>query len=109
MVLVKLKDKGKIIEVEVRKMNRIQKYLGLMIYKQALLFSFDKPGRHAIHSLFCPRFLAIWINNGKIVEYKLVNPWNFIVKPEKDFTELLEIPDNNKYKETIQILSEKFK
>lgn len=109
-MIAKLNYKGKIIEIkDVKKMNRIQKYLGLMIYKQALLFSFDKPGRHAIHSLFCPRFLAIWINNGKIVEYKLVNPWRFIIKPEKDFTELLEIPINERYSAIIEIFFGKHK
>jgi len=102
---VRIKYKSNIIEIpDVKKCEGIKKYTGLMLNRtNALLFEFSKPGRYAIHSLFCPKFLAIWINNGKIVEYKLVKPWQFIIKPDGDFTKLIEIPINNKYLNIIAV------
>ena len=65
---------------------------------EALLFDFKKVTSQAIHSLFCPNFLAIWLDeNNKILEHKLVYPNKFRIKPKNKFKKLLEIPLNNKY------------
>jgi len=100
----KLKLNGKEIEIpDIEKADGIKKYTGLMFKStntNALLFDF-KNSKQAIHSLFCPDFLAIWLNEGKIVDYKLITTSKFTIKPEKEFTHLLEIPVNDKYAEVI--------
>ncbi len=66
---------------------------------KTLLFEFKTPTKISIHSLFVffP-FLAIWLDSdGKVVEKRIVNPWNFHIKPKKDFVKLVELPLNKKY------------
>ncbi len=98
----KLKFQGKEIEIaDIDKAKGIRKYTGLMFKRKetnALLFEFEKPCKQAIHSLFCRDFLAIWLDSeGKIAEYKIIFPNQFSIKPEKEFSKLLEIPINKKY------------
>lgn len=57
-----------------------------------LFFVFKKPTQQAIHSFFCRPFKAVWMNDGEIVEEKIVKPYRFSVKPKKEFTHLAEIP-----------------
>lgn len=96
-----LNFKGKQIEVgDIKKCEGLKKYTGLMFRTRntdALLFDFGAPCLRAIHSLFCPSFLAVWINENKIVDYRLVAPWQFKIVPKEEFTKLLEIPLNEKY------------
>lgn len=82
------------------KAEGLKKFSGLMFKgknSNAMLFSFSQPGKHAIHSLFCKDFLAIWLNQGRIVDYQLVNRVKLSIKPKQDFTHLIEIPLNEKY------------
>lgn len=101
----KIKFKGKELVIEdLKKVSSVGKYTGLMFKKketQALLFEFPR-GRKAIHSLFCPDFLAVWLLEGKIVEYKLVLPYQFYIAPKSEFDKLIEIPVNEKYKGVIE-------
>lgn len=105
---VKIEHKGKEISIDVKKCVGIKKFTGLMTNrKNALLFEIKNEG---IHSLFCPRFLAIWVNDsGKIVEYRFVEPWKFYIKPEKEFSKLIEIPLNGKYSEIIEFFGKQKK
>ena len=101
-MIAKIKLNGKIVEIQdIEKAEGIKKFLGLMFKPQntnALLFQFSKPVKTAIHSLFCPKFLAIWLDDkNKIVEYAIVNKAKMSIKPSSSFTKLLEIPLNNKY------------
>jgi hypothetical protein len=102
----KLKFQGEEIEIpDVERVNGLGKFKGLMFKSSntnALLFDFPSLNNPSIHSLFCPDFLAIWLNQGKIVDYKLVTSGKMKVKPEKDFTQLLEIPLNNKYSSVVK-------
>lgn len=106
---IKIKHKGKEIFINgIEKCGGLKKYWGLMFKKKekanAMLFEFKNSGRYAIHSFFCPEFLAVWIGSeGKIAEYKIVKPWKFIIKPKKDFVKLIEIPLNEKYFEIINL------
>jgi len=105
----KLKFKGEEIEIpDVEKVSGFRKFTGLMFNKKgnALLFDFESLDNPSIHSLFCPDFLAIWLNQGKIVDYKLVTSGKLKIKPEKEFTQLLEIPLNNKYSSVVKIFLE---
>lgn len=65
-------------------------------FKDALLFPFDNDGFHQIHSLFCKKFLGVWMkktkNKIKIIDVKIVNSWKLSVVPKEKFNLLLEIP-----------------
>ena len=87
--------------LEVKKCQTIiSKFLGLMFTNKptALLFIFKKPNNQPIHSFFCKPFIAVWFNNNnKVVDAKLVKPYNLSIIPKKPFTKLLEIPSNNDF------------
>jgi uncharacterized membrane protein (UPF0127 family) len=85
--------------LSVHKCNFIDKIFGLIIYRrQALLFDFKKEKNISIHSLFCPKFLAIWLDKqNKIIEIQLIKPWRFSILPSRKFKKLIEIPFTQKY------------
>ena len=90
---MKIKFKGKIIEA--RKCEGIfDKARGLMFRTKspALIFQFDKPGKHRIHSFFCKPFHAVWMLGEKIVDEKTINSWKFSILPKQEFDRLVEIP-----------------
>jgi uncharacterized membrane protein (UPF0127 family) len=93
---MKIKVKGKIIEAKVCN-NIFQQARGLMFKKNSkpLLFVFKNSKKRAIHSFFCKPFIAIWFNNNKIVDLKLVKSNKFSIKPKEKFNKLLEIPNND--------------
>lgn len=98
-----IKLNGKRIEVKnIEKCTNLwQQTRGLMLRKQEeapnLLFEFNNEGRTSIHSIFCPLFLALWLDeNNKITEYKLVKPFKVNIKPCKNARKLLEIPLNSR-------------
>lgn len=103
---VKLKFKGKEAVVrDIKRMSAFGKFAGLMFKPQdasALLFEFGK-ARMAIHSFFCPVFLAIWLSRGKIVDYQIVRPYRISVKPRADYEQLIEVPINEKYASVIKL------
>ncbi len=95
--------KKKKISVECKKCNSIQKGVGLMFSRrektEALLFSFAKPTKAAIHSLFVffP-FIAVWLDDkNKVVDIQTVKPFTLYVSPKKSFLKLIEIPLSGKY------------
>ena len=89
----KIKIRSKLIEAEVCD-TIFKRARGLIFRKnpKPLFFIFKKPTRQPIHSFFCPLFRAIWLNEGKIVDDKIVKPWRISVRPRSNFTELVEIP-----------------
>ncbi len=98
----------------IRKCSGFSKIKGLMLSgkesSNALLFEFPYDTKRTIHSLFCPPFLAIWLNeNNKIIDYKIVSPNRFSIKPEKPFRKLLEIPLNREYSGIVEFLLERGK
>lgn len=109
----KLNYKGKEIEIpDIIKVNSFEKFTGLMFKNKetnALLFEFDKPTNQAIHSLFCPDFLAIWLNENRIIDYKVVTSAKLKIKPQENFNKLLEIPLNNRYFPVVEFFLEKEK
>ena len=76
--------------------NIFSKMRGLMFrsakYNLPLLFVFNKPARHEIHSFFCKKFIAVWMLDNQVIDVKIVNPFKFCVTPEKKFNLLLEVP-----------------
>lgn len=95
------------VNIEVEKCLGLKKAIGLMFRRKAkanaLLFEFNKPTKAAIHSLFCPEFIAVWLDyRGKIIDYKKISSNKLSIKPEKEFSKLLEIPLNNKYSTVVK-------
>ncbi len=75
-----------------------EKARGLMFRKDSkpLVFNFNQLTRQSIHSFFCKPFLAIWLNNGKIVDKKIVKPFKVFIKPKDRFNILVEVLLENK-------------
>jgi len=109
----KLKLEGREIEIsEITKAEGLKKFTGLMFKSQskakALLFEFRKPTKNSIHSLFCPDFLLISLDdNNKILEHKFVFSNKFRIKLEKEYYKLLEIPLNEKYAQVTKFFLDK--
>lgn len=96
----KFNYKGRELKMEVRECRNIfSKTFGLMFRKKSpcLLFIFDKQKKIPIHSFFCKPFYAIWFDNDKIVDERLVKGWKVSVRPKSSFDKLLEIPSRNNF------------
>ena len=107
---VSFKYRDKKLELRVKNCNSLGKFLGLMFKEreraQAILFDFKEPTRFNIHSLFVffP-FVAIWLDDkNKIVDFKVVRPFSFIVSSKRSFYRLIEIPMNQRYRNLIKLL-----
>jgi uncharacterized membrane protein (UPF0127 family) len=73
---------------------------GLMFRKKekckSLIFYFNKSTKQGIHSFFVSTdFIAVWFLKNKIIDVKYVKPWKFLVKPDKEYDKLLEIPSSD--------------
>jgi len=104
---MKVKFKGE--EIEVKECKGIKKLTGLMFKgssTEVLLFDFKKQTKQAIHSFFCPKFLAVWIKDNKVVGLKIVNPNKININPGKPFNKLIEIPVNKKHSKIIKLFLE---
>lgn len=88
-----VKVKNEIFQAELCD-TALKKARGLMFRKnpKPMFFVFKKPTRQAIHSFFCKPFRAIWLNEGNVVDEKIVKPFRISVRPKEGFTHLLEIP-----------------
>lgn len=99
--------KKKRIKVLAENCNLWRKFSGLMFSRREkagiLLFKFKKEQNIAIHSFFVfYPFLAVWLDRkNKVVDLKIVKPFNPCVYPEKNFLSLVEIPINKKNKEIV--------
>tara|TARA_Y100000034_G_scaffold89023_1_gene106978 strand:- start:2859 stop:3197 length:339 start_codon:yes stop_codon:yes gene_type:complete len=103
---MKIYYKNKSINVSIKKPSPFNKLIGLMFKSKTndnLLFEFNKDVKMSIHSYFVFfDFLAIWLDrNNKVIEWKIVKPFSFIVKPKKPYSKLIEIPINNKNKKIV--------
>jgi len=78
--------------------NAFSQSLGLMFRwrSKPLLFIFNSKKRRAIHSFFCKPFVAVWFNDSKIIDVKIIRKWRLNIKPVEKFDKLLEIPSENK-------------
>lgn len=114
-IIIKAEDKS--IEVpDVTKCNGMGKISGLMFQEakkaDAVLFDFGYPTMQAIHSYFCPHFIAVWLDeSGNILEWRKISGRMASITPESEFSKLLEIPLNSKYASVVEFLSriERFK
>ncbi|MBU0957798.1 MAG: DUF192 domain-containing protein [Nanoarchaeota archaeon] len=106
---LRISYKNKSIEIpKIKKVSELGKIKGLMFTTSLttpLLFDFQTPTKTSIHSFFVfYSFLAIWLNENKIIDFKIVHPFKLAVSPKKPFTRLIEIPINNKNKKIIDFI-----
>ncbi|MEM4259256.1 MAG: hypothetical protein QXS38_00635 [Candidatus Pacearchaeota archaeon] len=94
-IKVSLKDKK--FSIKVKELTNFGCFFGLMFKsRNSENLLFNLPGKWGIHSFFVffP-FLAIWLDEkNKIIEWKVVNPFSFYIKPQRKFSKLIEIPLN---------------
>ncbi len=108
-MLFNLKHQGKKYSVQVKEMLGLERGFGLMFRTRKadnLLFFFSKPSRVAITAwfVFFP-FLAVWCDKGKkVVDLRLVRPFETSFLPKKDASYLIEIPFNEKNEKIIKKL-----
>ena len=75
--------------------------IGLMFknknYSKNLLFSFRKPTKELIHSLFVfHKFIAIWCDEKfNVLGIKIISPWKFHIDFKEEYNYLIEIPFKN--------------
>jgi len=99
--------------VDVKEVRGLGVVRGLMFRScdcENLLFSFNKDVSMAIHSWFVGfDFLAVWLDKDfNVLEYKMIKPWSFHIKPKKKFRYLVEMPVNEENRDIIdKILGEK--
>lgn len=97
---------SKRFSLSVRRLSYCEYFIGLMFKsKDSENLLFDLPGRWGIHSFFVFfSFLALWLDKkNSVVEWKIVKPFSFFVKPKRKFARLVEIPVNSKNKKIISI------
>jgi uncharacterized membrane protein (UPF0127 family) len=103
---IKVGFKGKRFNIEARELTFLGQFIGLMFRtKNSNNLLFPVGGNWSIHSFFVffP-FLAVWLDSkNKVLEYKIVKPFTFIVKPKKTFSKLVEIPLNEKNQKIIKV------
>ncbi len=93
------------IEFNVKKSRGIK---GLMFCQRENADALVFKSQGAIHSCFVFfDFLVLWLDSeNRVVDYKIVKPWNLCEKSGKKFDKILEIPINQRYEEVIgEILS----
>jgi len=87
-----MRETSKILK-SARKVKGIDNYIGLMFKRKSEPLLFEVNDRTRIHSLFCPWFEAIWMDeNKKILKKERVRPFTFIIRAPKGSRYLLEIP-----------------
>ncbi len=95
--------------LEVKRCNFFGKFLGLMFSRRetakALVFDFKNPCKKAIHSFFCVKFLAVWLDKeNRIIAKKVIEPFSLFILPTRMFSKLIEIPFNKKYSKVLETL-----
>ena len=104
MVLISLGKKK--IRIDAKECRGLGKIIGLMFSRQnsakARIFRFGQETKMSIHSFFCPKFLAIWLKKGQVIDYKIVDKTLFSIRPSTSFDTLIEVPINNKYKKVLK-------
>lgn len=110
--VIGLKYKKKKINLEVKKLSKLEMCWGLMFSRRkkakALLFEWKNCRIHSFFVFY--DFLALWLDeNNKIVDKKIVKPFSLCVSSRKTSVKLVEIPINKKYKKDILSLVEKKK
>lgn len=94
--------------------DELGKFIGLMFSQrekaQILLFELKKPiGIHSFFVFF--PFIALWLDDkNNVVEWKIVKPFLPYVKPDRNFSKIIEIPVSRRYYDEVKfVVGERFK
>jgi len=70
------------------------------------LFEFNKPQRFRLTSLFVFfDFIVLWLNeHNEVTDMRKINPFTFSISTKKEFSSIVEIPINDKYRNLVRIL-----
>lgn len=105
MKKIGLSESGEKIFVKCKKVSFFGRFIGLMFSKREnadiLLFDFKKNVNYLFHSFFVfYPFLILWLDeNNKILEKRIIFPFNPYIKSKVSFYKVIEIPINkNNYK-----------
>tara|TARA_Y100000034_G_scaffold20974_2_gene24076 strand:+ start:1433 stop:1780 length:348 start_codon:yes stop_codon:yes gene_type:complete len=104
----------KSIEIEVKETGFLRRGLGLMFRTKStrnLLFDFSKDTLTPLTALFVffP-FLVLWLdNNNKVIDTRLVRPFEVHINTKKEFRKIIEIPINGKNGDILEFFDDKFK
>ncbi len=108
---MKIKHGSKIINIpNVKKVSKFGEGIGLMFHRvdrcPAMLFEFNSPTKLKIHSFFVFfKFAAIWLDDkNRIIDKKIIKPFQLSISCKKPFYKLIEIPLNKAYKENIKFI-----
>ena len=99
--------RDKKIRISIKKVSEFGKITGLMFKKNTtdnLAFNFKRETKMRIHSHFVFfEFLAVWLDKkSKVLEWRLVKPFTFSIKPKNYFVKLIEIPVSKKNEEIVK-------
>ncbi len=106
-IRIGLKFKGKKIEVEAKRLSKLEMVFGLMFKRRekarALFFNWKNIRIHSCFVFF--PFVALWLDTeNNVVDMKLVKPFKLGLSSRKSCRRLLEIPLNESYREIVSIL-----
>lgn len=105
---ISLKHNNKKINFDAKRCNLFWRVKGLMFTRREkaealLLFDFKKPRRMKIHSFFCSKFLAVWLDKkNNIIEKRIIHSFNPLILPKRKFSRLVEIPCNHRYDDILK-------
>lgn len=108
-MLVTVRRSGKSMSFSVRRQNAVTQFIGLMFSTKRTdmrLFSYNKEKIVPIHSwfVFYP-FLIAWLDSeNRIIEFRVVKPFNSLVIPNKKSKAFIEIPIDAKYSKEIRFI-----
>lgn len=92
---IEIKNRGRKLKLEVERVGTFGMIKGLMFsHRRNLLFDFSKDSEMGIHSyfVFFP-FIAIWLDaRNKVLEWRIVKPFEAYVYPSRSYRKLVEIP-----------------
>ncbi len=100
---------GKRLNILAEDCSFLKKFSGLMFSRREkakmLLFSFKRRQKIKIHSLFVfYPFIALWFDDARIVDLKIVKPFTICVSSKKPVFNLVEIPINNIHRRIVNLL-----
>ncbi len=92
----------------VKEVRGFFKFIGLMFRTrntENLLFEFNKDVNIGIHSFFVffP-FLVVWLDEwSRVLDFQIVKPFCFCIKPRFKFRKFVEIPINERNRDILDI------
>jgi uncharacterized membrane protein (UPF0127 family) len=106
---MKIKHRGKTLQIPIKKTNFFSRISGLMFRTKNtknLYFEFPSYEFAGIHSYFVFfKFLALWLDeSNNVVDFQIVRPFTFLIKPNSPSKKLIELPLNVRNKKIIETI-----